>query len=72
MPIEEFRARIDRLVDHVKASEVASGVEEVFIAGEPEARRKAARLRDGIPVSAVVLEELGGVARGLGLSANLG
>ena len=72
MPIEEFRARIDRLVDHVKASEVASGVEEVFIAGEPEARRKAERLRDGIPVSAVVLEELGGVARGLGLSADLG
>ena len=72
MPIEEFRARIDRLVDQVKASEVASGVEEVFIAGEPEARRKAERLRDGIPVSAVVLEELAGVARGLGLSADLG
>src|SRR6266545_3392796 len=45
MPIEEFRARIDRLVDHVKASEVASGVEEIFIAGEPEARRKAERQR---------------------------
>src|SRR5262245_17337827 len=72
MPIEEFRTRIDRLVDQVKASELASGVEEVFVAGEPEARRKIERLRDGIPVSAVVLEELGSVARGLGLSADLG
>ena len=71
MPIDEFRARIDRLVDHVKASELASGVEEVFIAGEPEARRKAERLRDGIPVSAVVLEELSGLARELGLRAEL-
>src|SRR5258707_10308258 len=27
MPIEEFRARVDRLVDHVKASEVDAGAE---------------------------------------------
>ena len=72
MPIDEFRARIDRLVDHVKASELASGVEEVFIAGEPEARRKSDRLRDGIPVSDVVLEELRATAHSLGLRANLG
>ena len=71
MPLEEFRARIDRLVEHVKASELASGVEEVFIAGEPEARRKTERLRDGIPVSAVVREELETVAQGLGLRADL-
>jgi len=51
----------------VKASELASGVEEVMIAGEPEARRKAERLRDGIPVSAVVVDELAGLARELGL-----
>jgi LDH2 family malate/lactate/ureidoglycolate dehydrogenase len=71
MPLPEFRERIDRLVDQVKASELASGVEEVMIAGEPEARRKAERLRDGIPVSAVVLEELTGLARELGLRAEL-
>src|SRR5688572_32755234 len=70
MPIEEFRARIDRLVDHVKASEVASGVPEVFIAGEPEARRKSDRLRDGIPVSQVVLEELRATAQRLGVRAD--
>jgi len=72
MPLSEFRARIDRLVDHVKTSELASGVEEVFIAGEPEARRKADRLRDGIPLSAVVLEELRDVAQSLDVGAELG
>ena len=46
---------------------LASGTAEVFIAGEPEARRKAGRLRDRIPVSAVVVEERHGVAQGLGL-----
>jgi LDH2 family malate/lactate/ureidoglycolate dehydrogenase len=65
MPLEEFRARVDRLVDQVKASEPASGVEEVLIAGEPEARCKAERLRDGIPLSAVVRDELRAVAREL-------
>jgi LDH2 family malate/lactate/ureidoglycolate dehydrogenase len=65
MPLEEFRARIDRLVDQVKASEPASGVEEVLIAGEPEARCKVERLRDGIPLSAVVRDELREVAREL-------
>jgi LDH2 family malate/lactate/ureidoglycolate dehydrogenase len=69
MPLDEFRSRIDRLVDHVKASELASGVEEVFIAGEPEARRKADRLRDGIPISDVVLDELRALGQSLGIPA---
>jgi LDH2 family malate/lactate/ureidoglycolate dehydrogenase len=72
MPLDDFRARIDRLVDHVKASELASGVAEVFIAGEPEARRKIDRLREGIPLSAVVLDELRGVGQSLGVRADLG
>ena len=72
MPIHEFRARIYSLVDHVKASEHASGVEQVLNAGEPEARRKADRLRDGIPVSQVVLEELHATAQTLGVRADLG
>jgi LDH2 family malate/lactate/ureidoglycolate dehydrogenase len=71
MPLDEFRARIDRLVDMVKASEQASGVEEVLIAGEPEARRTAERLREGISLSAVVREELLALARELDLAADL-
>ncbi len=58
MPLDEFCRRIDRLVEMVKTSELASGVDEVFIAGEIEFRRRADRLRDGIPLSQVVFKEL--------------
>src|SRR5258705_4954165 len=58
MELDEFCRRIDRLVEMVKKSELARGVDEVFIAGEIEFRRRADRLRDGIPLSQVVFEEL--------------
>lgn len=41
MPQAEFRARVDRLIGHIKSSEPAKGVDEVFVAGKssPAARR---------------------------------
>jgi LDH2 family malate/lactate/ureidoglycolate dehydrogenase len=72
MPLDEFRARIDRLIEMVKASELASGVPEVFVAGEPEARRRAERLDAGIPLSDVVREELAALAQELGVALDLG
>ncbi len=58
MPLGEFRARVDRLVAQIKSSERAAGVDEVFVAGEIEARRKAEREVSGIPISGVVHREL--------------
>jgi LDH2 family malate/lactate/ureidoglycolate dehydrogenase len=58
MPLDQFRARADRLVRHIKASETAAGAAEVYVAGEIEFRRHAERLRDGIPMSEVVWREL--------------
>ncbi|MGH7279443.1 MAG: Ldh family oxidoreductase [Candidatus Rokuibacteriota bacterium] len=66
MPLDEFRARVDRLVDMIKASTRAAGVEEVYVPGEPEFRRHAERTRDGIPLSEVVYEELRQVAAATG------
>jgi LDH2 family malate/lactate/ureidoglycolate dehydrogenase len=71
MPLEDFRARIDRLVDMVKASDRAAGVEEVYIAGEIEFRRKAERLRNGIPLSDVVYQELKALAAEVGAPFDL-
>jgi LDH2 family malate/lactate/ureidoglycolate dehydrogenase len=42
----------------VKASRRAPGVEEIYIAGEIEFKRKAERLRNGVPLSHVVFREL--------------
>lgn len=72
MPAAEFSARVDRLIGQVKASKRAQGVEEVFIAGEPEARRRATRLREGIPLSPEVHAELRTVAATLGVPFDLG
>lgn len=58
MTPDEFGERVDRLIGMVKASGRAPGVEEVYIAGEIEFKRKAERLRNGVPLSDVVRREL--------------
>jgi LDH2 family malate/lactate/ureidoglycolate dehydrogenase len=50
MPVEEFRARAERLVEHIKSTPAAAGYDEVLVAGEPEWRMEAQRRRDGIPI----------------------
>jgi len=62
MPLDQFAERVDRLVRHIKASDTAAGVTEVYVAGEIEFRKRAERLRDGIPVSEVVWRELEALA----------
>jgi LDH2 family malate/lactate/ureidoglycolate dehydrogenase len=51
MPVEEFTARMERLVATVKSAPAAAGYDEVLVAGEPEWRTEAERRRDGIPLS---------------------
>ncbi|MCS7026228.1 MAG: Ldh family oxidoreductase [Bryobacteraceae bacterium] len=58
LPIEEFQARMDRLIELVKNTPPAPGYHEVLVAGEPEWRNKEERLRNGIPLSKGVWEEL--------------
>ena len=50
MPLEEFSARLERLVRHVKETATAPGYDEVLVAGEPEWRTEAQRLSGGIPI----------------------
>jgi LDH2 family malate/lactate/ureidoglycolate dehydrogenase len=66
LPLDEFRRRVDALVADVHASELAPGRERIYVPGELEAERRARRLRDGIPLSAGLVEELDGVAGRLG------
>jgi len=51
MPLEEFTARMERLVAQVKSTPPAPGYDEVLVAGDPEWRTEAERLRNGVPVS---------------------
>jgi len=48
--VDEFKGRIDYLVERARASSPSEGVDEVLIPGDPEARESALRTRDGIPI----------------------
>ena len=50
-PVEEFTARVERLVNLMKNTPPAPGFDEVMVAGDPEWRTEAERSRDGIPIA---------------------
>ncbi len=51
MPPDEFRNRMDWLVERLKSAAPAKGYDEVLIAGEPEIRSEERRRREGIPIA---------------------
>src|ERR1700691_5986785 len=58
---------METLIGWVKSSPPRPGVEEVMVAGEPERKSRAKRLKDGIPVDANTWKELVAAARLTGL-----
>jgi LDH2 family malate/lactate/ureidoglycolate dehydrogenase len=52
MPVDEFTARVEELVHSMKNTATAPGYDEVLVAGDPEWRTEAERLREGIPIEA--------------------
>ena len=69
---EEVAARMGDLVARVKSNPKAAGVEEIYMPGEIEARREAARLIDGIPYARADLAPLLDLARAKGFALPLG
>jgi LDH2 family malate/lactate/ureidoglycolate dehydrogenase len=67
LPLEEFQARMERLVAEMKSSAPAAGYGEVLVAGEPEWRAEDDRRRRGIPIPAGVWSELSRTAARLGV-----
>ena len=67
MPVEEFRARVERLVEMIKSAPLAAGYSEILVAGDPEWRMEAERGRDGIPISGGTWKALTEVAGTLGV-----
>lgn len=65
LPLEEFTARMQFVRDTIKSSRPAAGYDEVLIAGDPEWRNEETRLRDGIPVSTGIWQQLTALASSL-------
>jgi len=50
MPLDEFRARMDKLIRMLKSAAPAKGFEEVLVANDPERRMAGKRAVEGIPI----------------------
>ena len=68
LPVEEFTARMEKLVGIIKSTAAAPGYDEVLVAGEPEWRIEAERRRDGIPVAQGNWDQLCKAAKSVGVS----
>jgi LDH2 family malate/lactate/ureidoglycolate dehydrogenase len=67
VPPETFAAHVGALLAAVRNSPPAEGFAEVLVPGEIEARTRAQRTRDGIPLSDGVWSELSALAARLGV-----
>jgi uncharacterized oxidoreductase len=65
---DHFQAAAREYADYVKSSGPAKPGEDVLVPGEQEARVKAARLRDGVPLQATTWAAICATAAGLGLA----
>ena len=57
-PLEEFKRRVDELIDYVKSAEPSEGFDEILIPGERAWRERAIREKEGIPVGALSVDQL--------------
>ena len=69
MPVAEFTARMEQLVRIVKSAKPAAGYDEVLVAGDPESRCEAQRLRSGVPVGPGTWKALLDAAKKYGVAA---
>jgi len=61
-PLPEYRERVDRRLDEIRAVPPAPGFEEVLIPGEPERRARARRMETGIALPDDTRESLQALA----------
>ncbi|MBL6928200.1 MAG: Ldh family oxidoreductase [Rhodospirillales bacterium] len=66
MSMDEYRNRMDTMVERIKACPRAEGFDEILIPGEPEARERERRARAGIPLTDDIVEALTAEAATLG------
>lgn len=58
VPIEEFKARVDKLIRDSKAARRAPGVDAIYLPGEIEYNLRDRRLHDGIPLLTSLVRDL--------------
>ena len=69
MPVDEYRARMGRLIDMVRASRLRPGFSEVLVPGELEHRRVSDKTANGVPLDREVYDDLVLLGYELGVSS---
>jgi ureidoglycolate dehydrogenase (NAD+) len=64
--VDAFKARVDELIQQMKSSQLAPGVEHIYLPGEIEFETRARFLQMGIPMPVAVLDELKRLAQAPG------
>jgi LDH2 family malate/lactate/ureidoglycolate dehydrogenase len=67
MPVNEFKKRVDQLVQDIKFSSLAPGFERIYLPGEIEHERRVKYLAEGIPMATATIESLNSLAKQLGI-----
>jgi L-2-hydroxycarboxylate dehydrogenase (NAD+) len=67
MPLDQYKADVDRQIAELKASQKLPGVDEIRMPGERRRECRAERTRDGVPLSAALVGQLDKLAGELGL-----
>ena len=70
-PIDQFRERMDVLIDLLKNAPLAKGVDTIFLPGEKEFLMEQKRKKEGIPLDEVTTRELNLLAKRFGLQSPL-
>jgi LDH2 family malate/lactate/ureidoglycolate dehydrogenase len=68
MSLDEFRSRMEELIQQIKGSALAPGSKGIFFPGEIEYNLKQERLANGLPLDAFVRGEIKKEAEALGLT----
>ena len=69
LPLDEYKAEVDRQVAELKQSKRLPGVDEIRMPGERRRQCRAERLRDGVPLAAPLVAQLDRLAGELGVKA---
>jgi LDH2 family malate/lactate/ureidoglycolate dehydrogenase len=65
--VSQFKKRVDAAIAQIHESHKATGVERLFVAGEPECLRRQEYEAKGIPLNDITLQDIGVTARALGV-----
>jgi len=66
-PLPEFFRAMEAMIDDLKETPRAEGVDTIWMPGEMEMQRRDERLREGFPLSRPVLDEVRAVGTEFGV-----